>query len=236
MPLSRGAPALAGALATIAGFVDAIGFTRLFGVFPANQSGNAVLLGIGVGDFEASEIWRPALAVVAFALGVALGIALRRTVPSRHVITSLLGVEAGLLIVLAAVAGELGDVGVPVGGSTEVLMLAIAAGAMGIQTDVVRRAAGVTVSTTYQTGAIDRIAETATDAVLGRRPETRASRGPLAILVLVLVTYVVGAALGAAVAGAWGRALWVPAGAAVGLFSVAFWLSPRAGYVERTSG
>ena len=34
----------------IAGYVDAIGFTRLFQVFPANQSGNAVLLGIAIGD------------------------------------------------------------------------------------------------------------------------------------------------------------------------------------------
>jgi len=37
-------------LATVTGWVDAIGFTRLFQVFPANQSGNMVLFGISVGN------------------------------------------------------------------------------------------------------------------------------------------------------------------------------------------
>jgi len=41
---------LAVMMAVIAGYVDAIGFTRLFAVFPANQSGNAVLLGVAIGD------------------------------------------------------------------------------------------------------------------------------------------------------------------------------------------
>ncbi len=211
---------LAGTLAVVAGFVDAVGFTSLFAVFPANQSGNAVLLGIGIGDGQASEVWRPLLAVLMFAIGVAVGIVLRRRIPPTRVAVSLLGLEAGLLIVLAALAGELSG-HAPAGGSAEVVMLAVAAGAMGIQTDVIRRAAGVTLATTYQTGAIDRIAESAADAVLGEARAPEEERGPLAILVLVLGCYVGGAAIGAGITDAWGRALWIPAAVVVVLFVLA---------------
>ena len=36
-------------LAAVAGFVDAVGFSRVFGVFPANQSGNVIFLGMALG-------------------------------------------------------------------------------------------------------------------------------------------------------------------------------------------
>ncbi len=126
-----------------------------------------------------------------------------------------------LLIVLAAVAGELGSRGVPVGGTAEVVMLAVAGAAMGLQTDVIRRAAGVTLATTYQSGAIDRIAESATDAVLRMPREPDESRRPLAILAVVLGSYIGGAAIGAAISDTWGRALWVPAAVVVALCVVA---------------
>jgi uncharacterized membrane protein YoaK (UPF0700 family) len=78
---------------------------------------------------------------------------------------------------------------------------------MGIQTEVIGRVAGVAVATTYQSGAIVRIAELASDRLrLGRRPA--AARGVM-ILVVVLVAYVGGAALGAAL-DPWSAALFVP--------------------------
>ena len=47
----RGGGARRGAvLAAVAGFVDAVGFNRLFGVFPANQSGNVAFLGMAIGS------------------------------------------------------------------------------------------------------------------------------------------------------------------------------------------
>ena len=64
---------LAVMMALIAGYVDAIGFTRLFDVFPANQSGNAVLLGVAIGDPSWDQGWRPGLSMVMFVLGVAIG-------------------------------------------------------------------------------------------------------------------------------------------------------------------
>jgi Protein of unknown function (DUF1275) len=54
---------LAALLAAVAGFLDALNFTRLTGTFIANQTGNTVLVGIAVADGKASEVW-PARALV----------------------------------------------------------------------------------------------------------------------------------------------------------------------------
>jgi uncharacterized membrane protein YoaK (UPF0700 family) len=55
-------------LAAITRDVDAVAFDRVFQAFPTNQSGNAVLLGIGIGigNRAGSDAWRPALAIVEF--------------------------------------------------------------------------------------------------------------------------------------------------------------------------
>ena len=47
------------ALAVVAGFVDAVGFSRVFGVFPANQSGNVIFLGMALGGSPGvPDAWR----------------------------------------------------------------------------------------------------------------------------------------------------------------------------------
>ena len=55
-------------LAVTTGYVDAVGFVRLFGVFPANQSGNLVFLGMAIGGHGPAPAWRAATAIVAFAV------------------------------------------------------------------------------------------------------------------------------------------------------------------------
>jgi uncharacterized membrane protein YoaK (UPF0700 family) len=90
---------------------------------------------------------------------------------------------------------------------------------MGIQTEVIGRAAGVTVATTYQSGAIVRIAELATAGAAGRRRALAAHT--VVVLAVVLASYVGGAALGAAL-GSWSASLFVPIGmlVVVGLVAV----------------
>ncbi|MFA5885152.1 MAG: DUF1275 family protein [Acidimicrobiia bacterium] len=89
-------------------------------------------------------------------------------------------------------------------------MLGLAALAMGVQTDVIRRAAQVSVWTTFTTGAMVQLTDQVSEAVVhGRRPMPEGRR-VLVVLGAVLVAYVVGAAAGAAVVDAWGRALAVP--------------------------
>jgi uncharacterized membrane protein YoaK (UPF0700 family) len=79
-------PALAAAvvLAALTGFVDAVAFERFLGVFVANQSGNAVFLGMAIGGSSVSTVWRPAAAMLGFALGIVVGQLVRpRVRPER---------------------------------------------------------------------------------------------------------------------------------------------------------
>jgi uncharacterized membrane protein YoaK (UPF0700 family) len=100
---------------------------------------------------------------------------------------------------------------------------------MGVQTDAIRRAGGISVVTTYQTGAIARIAESVADpaptdaaptdptpadpaptdpAATGRGDATPPLRLLRVVLLVVLASYVGGAAVGEGVAQAWGGVLW----------------------------
>src|ERR1700759_2749878 len=65
-------------LAAITGFVDAVAFERFLGVFVANQSGNAVFLGMAIGGSPVSTAWRPATSMVGFALGIVVAQLVRR--------------------------------------------------------------------------------------------------------------------------------------------------------------
>jgi uncharacterized membrane protein YoaK (UPF0700 family) len=102
-------------------------------------------------------------------------------------------------------------------------VLAVAALAMGVQTDVIQAAAGVAVSTTYQTGAMARIGQT-----IGGPPEDRqgeAGRRLVTVLSGVLSAYVAGAALGASPLGDGRAALFVPVLLVVALCGIA-WRRP----------
>jgi len=197
-------------LGAVAGFVDAVSFGRLFEVFPANQSGNAVLLGIGLGDAAGAEIWRPAAAMVGYALGVIAAVVLRRWGGVRRPGRLLIGVEVILLAIVVGVVGSLVAVDEPLGGLGGATLLLLTAGAMGLQTEVIRTHAGVALSTTYQTGALTTMAERVVAASEGGADERRASVAPLTILAVVLVGYIGGAAIGARLADDWGWALVVP--------------------------
>jgi uncharacterized membrane protein YoaK (UPF0700 family) len=220
---TRGPLAVAALLAATAGYVDAIGFDRVFDVFPANQSGNAVLLGIGLGDGRGSEAWRPAVAIAGFALGVALAMRLGRRVV-RHRPAVVMGVEVVLLLPVTVVVLT-DDDPAGIGGVRCAALILATSCAMGLQTEVIRRVAGVAVATTYQSGAIARIAELLGGADPGHdRAPTRVVG--LAVLVAVLVAYVGGAAGGAAT-GDWSAAMLVPVALLAVLIGLSVWRPAR---------
>jgi uncharacterized membrane protein YoaK (UPF0700 family) len=210
-------------LAGITGFVDAVAYDRFLGVFPANQSGNAVFLGMAIGGSAASTVWRPALAMAGFALGIVAGQLLRRRIPRPRLGASLLLCELVCFLVVMAITGPLEGAHV-VGGLEGVVLILLTSAAMGVQTEVIRHVAGTAVATTYQTGAIARMGE-AISRVVSRTARLREER-ELAVLLLVLAAYIGGAAVGAAAPGRWRWSIALAA-AVVGVTAAVWFVVPR---------
>ena len=99
--IPRAAYGLAFPLAVVAGYVDAVGFLTLAGLFVAHMSGNTVRLGVFVGDGDWGLAAQRLVPIIVFTIGVAAGIALvealrRRSAPAPA--ARVLGVEAVLLL------------------------------------------------------------------------------------------------------------------------------------------
>lgn len=196
-------------LALVAGYVDAIGFLWLFGVFPANQSGNLVLLGIALGHQDQPTGWPATVALAGFASGATLGTMLALRLPSRPHGRLLVALELVLLVTLLAATGPLDALPHPVPGARGTLLLLLASVAMGLQTMALRRAGGVAVTTTYESGAVARLAETASRWLL-LRTGREGTGATLVVVTTAVVAYVGGAAAGAAVGSRWSWAMVAP--------------------------
>jgi uncharacterized membrane protein YoaK (UPF0700 family) len=201
-------------LAAITGFVDAVAYNRFLGVFPANQSGNAVFLGMALGGSATRSAWRSATSMAGFALGIVVGQTLRRRIRGPRLGAWLLICELALFVVLMAITGPLEGAHV-IGGFEGFVLIVLASTAMGVQTEVIRHVAGTAVATTYQTGAIAHMGE-AISRVLSRANRLREER-ELAVLLMVLGAYVGGAAIGAAAPGRWRWSIGLVAGVTGGL-------------------
>ena len=218
-------------LAAVAGYVDAVCFGHLFDVFPANQSGTIIFFGVAIGDRDASQLWPSATAMTGFVIGAGASSLARRRGAARgrrRPTQLLLVVEVVLVAAVAVAVGPLTEVTSLLDGVRGVLALLALAVAMGVQTEVLQAHAGVSISTTYQTGALTHIAENLAGAATDTSGPDRARRwGPLRILALVLVGYIGGAAAGAWLVRSWGAVLVVPI---VGLIVLALaepWWSHR---------
>jgi len=138
-----------------AGTVDAISYMGLRHVFTANMTGNAVLLGISIGQGQGLAATRSLLALVAFIVGVALGallVQLRST--EGEVARALIWPVAAEAIVLGAFALVWHLPVLPHNDVTLYALIALSAIAMGIQSAAVRRLALPGIATTVITGTI----------------------------------------------------------------------------------
>lgn len=201
-------------LAVTTGYVDAVGFARLLGVFPANQSGNLVFLGMALGGHGPAPGWRSATAIVGFASGAAVGYLLGRRLRGRRRGPVLLGVELMLLLAVVVIRGPWHGDHLTAGLEAWSLIV-LTSVAMGVQTEVIRHVAGVAVATTYETGTLVRVGE----AVTARFGRDRGTRGAklLGVLGSVVVAYVAGAALGVTALGEWRWPLLLPIAVLLGL-------------------
>ncbi len=196
-------------LAMVAGYVDAIGFVWLFGVFSANQSGNVVLLGIALGGQLGNLGWPAVVSLLGFMAGAVAGTMLAVRLPGRPHGRVLVAIEVGLLVVMLATAGPLDLLPHPVPGVRGTVLLLLASVAMGVQTMALRRAAGVAVTTTSQSGATAHVAEWATRWLLLRTDRHQAAR-TTAVVAVVIGAYIAGAAAGSWIGDRWRWALVVP--------------------------
>jgi uncharacterized membrane protein YoaK (UPF0700 family) len=155
-----------------AGTLDALAFLHLGKVFNSFQSGNVLFLGIGAGSGEWGLVVRAGAVLAAFVAGTAVGARLigdrlSPDAPSRAGFR-VLGVEAALL---AAFAVLWLAIGAPAEHpAVRVVLLALGAGAMGVQ---------VAFALALKVPNVVTVALTATLAALGQHAgDTREARNP----------------------------------------------------------
>jgi len=208
-------------LTVAAGSADAVSYLGLGRVFTANMTGNLVLLGVAIGQGQAAGSLRSVIAFAGFGIGVLVGA--RATAKSTGdvvwpaSVTRVLVVELGLLVIFAAVWELVGD-----RPSTLVLdvLIALSAGAMGMQTAAARRLNVAGVTTTFVTGTL---ASLITElASVG--PDWAGSKRWAATIACI----VIGAAAGAALSVTWRPAAPLVAVLLVGVVTaLAVWLPRR---------
>jgi len=211
-------------LAWTGGFVDAVGFLMLFGVFVAHMSGNTVAFGAYAGRWDWDLALRRLTPILAFVAGVVVGIALnqeaeRRGVRSRSAIV--LGLEIALLIpaLIWSTAIEQ-DGSIPEYPTWQFHMVAgLLALAMGVQNAALTRIHGLGIHTTYITGVLHTAADALVRAVNARRDraagrpadgsdargtdDSRAALRDALITVAIYAAYVIGAIGGGVATGRW---------------------------------
>ena len=164
-------------LAWVAGYIDAVGFLTLAGLFVAHMSGNTVRLGVFAGGGDWSLAAQRLVPIVVFTLGAVVGIALcealgRRSIP---VAARVLGIEAVLLLVFMLVGrAVLGSDSAPAGSWDYYLLATVVVLAMGLQNVALRRAAGLPIHTTFVTGMLTYLGEEIVHGWYARRDLRRA--------------------------------------------------------------
>jgi len=192
------------ALTFAAGCVDALSYLGLSHVFTANMTGNAVLLGLAIGQTQELQVAHSTAAIVGFVGGVVMAAKLVGPPRDRVVwssrITFALALEFVVLFVFAA--GWLG--GSRASGHGLLVMIVLSGLAMGIQSAVARRLAVPGISTTYITGTITALVAELT-SVSGAEGERRRMTAVIGALVAGAITG------GLMLAYAHGAAAFVPA-------------------------
>lgn len=138
---------LAIAAASLAGFVDAVGFVSAGGYFVSFMSGNTTRLGVDLAGNPRQAII-PALLILGFVCGVFAGALLAAKSGNRRKAVILMTVA--LLLALAALAGQF---------DLNALRMAALVVAMGVLNNTFQRNGEVSVGLTYMTGALVRAAQ-----------------------------------------------------------------------------
>ena len=182
---ARAAPVLLAILTGVTGIVDAVSFLSLGHVFVANMTGNVAFIAFAAAGAPGLSIGGSLIALAAFMLGAFAGGRLDAATNDVHRL-----LRTGVALKVALTAAAFG-VSLAYGqeGTARIALLVLLALAMGLQSAIVRRAAGGEPSTNVLTTTLTALA---VDAPIG------GGNGPLAHRVLATVTMFAGAAAGAA--------------------------------------
>lgn len=173
--------ARAAGLCLVAGFVDAIGYTEMGGVFAANMTGNSVLLAIAAVRGEGARTAVYGFTLASFLIGALAAATLRRTTGKPTA-----GLGAAVALLAAAAVTTMGHTG----------RLALLAFTMGLQGASISRFGAYNLHTVVVTGTIVRLAEYCVDHIL---PSQRAPEpGATPLHALAWVAYGSGAAIATA--------------------------------------
>lgn len=183
------------ALAFAAGYIDALSYLGLGHVFTANMTGNTVLLGIAIAQFDGGAIARSGLALAGFLAGVAVGawIVERDYSETRwpRAVTLALALES--LILLAFAAGWLLARDALATATTTAVLIVLSALAMGVQSAAVIRLEITGIATTYLTGTLTNLVA----RLMGRsRRKSKPFRNS-ALLAAVWIIYIGGVVIAA---------------------------------------
>lgn len=148
---------LALALVALAGFVDAIAFLALQGLFVSFMSGNTTQLAAQIASEGIGAGAAPAAVIGAFVIGVGTGTALLELRP-RFAAAGILTTETALMLTTAIATRE---------GVTVVHLLPLAF-AMGLQNNLRQSAWGTKLGSTFVTGALVSAGEGLARHLLGR--------------------------------------------------------------------
>jgi len=203
---------LAVVLAAVAGFVDAHVYLFVVPVFVANQSGNLIGLGMAAGQSQWHDATSALVAIASFVAGVALATALLRRDARAH---RLIEIEAAALLVLGIGLGIVDPRRSDGWRLIDLVVIVVAAAAMGVQSASIRTVGRISITTTYGTGSLVRVGE---KLVAPLRTDPTADPSirveTIVVLLVVLTSYVGGAALSAAL-GATSWLVLIPAAAMV---------------------
>jgi len=132
-------------LTALAGYVDALGFVRLGGLYLSFMSGNTTQMAVSFGETQGQKAILPLLLIAAFLAGAVAASVLTLLGPSRWATPLVLAFEA--LLILAALV--LGIATPEPGWASPALALA-----MGAQNAVLANVKGFRAGTTFVTGAL----------------------------------------------------------------------------------
>jgi uncharacterized membrane protein YoaK (UPF0700 family) len=219
------------ALAAVTGGLDAVSLARITHTFVGFQTGNLVLVGLGIGRGDFASAAGPSVAVLAYLGGSVLAPVVLRTGARSEgaAVRRLLSIATALLVVnVVVVLVGAGVDGSSPSGVTRYASIVVSALAMACQTPVVRRVAGVSVSSTFSTGMLTRLGQS-----LGgmREPALRSHEQVVArVLGCTVVAFVLGAILGGVALEAFGNgAVIAPAAGLMAVWAVVVTRRPDAG-------